>query len=106
MKLWVKALLADPDVDEMDLEEFGAYMRLLMRAWLRGGIPADPGRRRRILKVSATREASLWEVLESKWEPGPDGLLVNPRQERERAEALAKSEQARRAAEKRWGQAA
>ena len=89
MKLWVKELLADPVVQMLELDEFGAYMRLLSFAWLHGGIPSDARGRCRVLKVTPARERSLWAVIGEKWEPAEGGLLVNPRQERERADALA-----------------
>ena len=104
MKLWVKELLADPVVQMLDLEEFGAYMRLLSFAWLHGGIPADERGRCRVLKVTPARQRSLWAAIGEKWEPSGEGLLVNPRQERERTEALA-SHQRRVEAGRRGGAA-
>lgn len=102
MRLWVDDLLAD--LVEMGLtdEEFGVYMRLLLVAWKKGGIPADPKARARFVTASAPRLEALWPAFEHKWESDGNGSLVNPRQERERTEALAKSELARKAAEARW----
>ena len=89
MRLWVSDLLADDLVQELDVEEFGAYMRLLCISWKRGHIPADPKRRAKLLGVSSRREADIWELLGPKWESDGNGGLVNPRQERERLEAQA-----------------
>ncbi len=102
MRLWVPDLLADDLVQELDLEEFGAYMRLLCIAWRRGHIPADPKRRAKLLGISAARERAIWELLGSKWVANGNGGLVNRRQERERDWALNQSASASKAANARW----
>lgn len=107
MRLWVKVLLGDPDASDMTDEEFGIYMRLLLVAWKRGGIPEDMEQRARSVKASPKKLAKLWPALAEKWESNGEGLLVNPRQERERAEATKlaakRSAAASKAAQTRWG---
>jgi uncharacterized protein YdaU (DUF1376 family) len=101
MRLWVKDLLAD--VAEMGLtdEELGVYFRFLLVSWKKGSIPGDHAGRARLVTASPRKLAVLWPAIEGKWVPGGSGL-VNPRQERERADAKAKSKKAKEAAEKRW----
>lgn len=88
MRLWVRDFMADPDVQEMNVDELGAYFRLLLVAWEKGAVPADTKRQARLLKVSPRRLERLWEVIGPKWESDGNGGLVNPRQERERQAAL------------------
>lgn len=102
MRLWVDDLLSDPDVHEMDAAEFGLYMRALCIAWKKGGVAADPKRRARQLGVTPRRLERLW--MEGKWESDGNGLLFNPRQERERREAQEKHAK-RVAAGRKGGQA-
>lgn len=88
MRLWVNDLLSDPDVQEMSVEERGAYLWLLCVAWKKGSIPADPKRQARLLGVTPRRLERLWPAVGQKWESDGNGGLVNPRQEREREAAL------------------
>lgn len=102
MKLWVDAALAD--VQELGLtdEEFGAYWKLLLTAWGRGSIFADVSSNARFLSSSPARLKKLWPAFACKWHPDGNGGLVNLKMEEVRAEALGKSETARKAAEARW----
>ena len=62
-------------------EEFGAYMRLLIHQWDKGGIPNDPVRLNRII----TSLGSSWVTVGLKFSL-QDGLLKNSRMEEIRAE--------------------
>ena len=88
MKLWVGDLFGDPIVRAMDESEFGLYVLALCFAWQEGEIPADEVQRAKSLGVTRQRLRKLWPAIESKWESNGNGGLVNPRQERERGEAL------------------
>ena len=44
MPLWVYDIEADEDCSLMTLEEFGAFMRLLIRQWIEGSIPSEKKR--------------------------------------------------------------
>lgn len=102
MKLWVDDVLAD--IQELGLsdEEFGAYIKLLLIAWKKEHIHADVKANARYVSASPGRLKTLWGSFKQKWVSDGNGGLVNPRQEKERAEALGKSEKARLAANKRW----
>lgn len=103
MRLWVDDLMADLQELGLTDEEFGAYMRLLLVAWKRGKVSAEIGANARYTSAGPSRLAKLWPAFEEKWETDGNGGLVNPRQERERQEAIAKSAKAKAAAEARWG---
>jgi uncharacterized protein YdaU (DUF1376 family) len=108
MRLWVTDLLAAVSADGLTDEEFGIYMRLLLVAWEKDGIPTDPKERARLVSATPSRLAKLWPAIEDKWVSNGNGKLVNPRMEREREEAKklagTRSEAARKAAEARWSQ--
>lgn len=89
MRLWVGDLFADPAVRAMDEAEFGLYMLALCHAWQEGHLPAEEKKRAKALGVTASRMRRLWPALEGKWKANGNGGLVNPRQERERKDALA-----------------
>lgn len=107
MRLWVADLMADPPVQLMDNEEFGAYMRLLCHAWREGGIPAESGELCRLLHVTPATFRRLWKRLEPLWQSNGNGRLINRRQEREREEAKRLARKRSRAgaagARARWG---
>lgn len=90
MRLWVRDLLSDPAVHAMDEAEFGVYMLCLFYAWTEGGIPADPKARAKQLGITPRKLERIWPALQAKWISDGNGHLVNPRQEREREEAIAK----------------
>lgn len=103
MKLWVDDLLADLQELALSDEEFGAYMRLLLISWKRGSVPANPEARARFVTASAKRfKEELWPAFAEKWESDGNGGLTNPRQEKERKQALGTSASATKAAEARW----
>jgi len=80
--------LASSSVRRMTLAERGAYIDLLAYAWRDGGIPDDEAELARLLQVSPRvwrRMAPRILAEFSETADGADGLLANPRQERERA---------------------
>ncbi|MCP3916162.1 MAG: YdaU family protein [bacterium] len=105
--LWIDRLLAA--TDDWTPEEFGAYMRLLLKQGQRGFLPANPRRLARMTGLSLTEFEELWRsLLRAKFEEVPDDpdRLFNPRMDTERSYALDGSEgrsaKARKAARTRW----
>jgi uncharacterized protein YdaU (DUF1376 family) len=97
----------DLSVQEMDLAEQGAYLRLIWLCWSEGAIPDDAERIARILKVPET--AAFIEKSFGKLRAcfdSVDGTLVHGKIERIRAEfesfRKAKSEAGKKGAEARW----
>lgn len=74
------------------------YRELLDISWDAGGLPANPEELRGMVGVTPSEWARAWRYLESKFKPGPDGLLRNPRLERHRSEALELHERRHRSA--------
>lgn len=97
-------VLSDPRVLAMNISEFGLHMRCLLVAWAGEGIPADPAKLARMVGITAKQLEKAWPALQELWLDGPEGRLVNPRQERERQEASAKHER-RVAAGRKGGKA-
>lgn len=81
------------------------YHRLLNRSWMNDGIPADLNELARILHRPRKYVDRVWERLAGRWVPSPrdPNKLINPRQERERAYAITKSERATDAVRTRYG---
>ncbi len=101
-----KMFPADAETDKnfrlMDFAERGFYWSCLNLAWINGGLPSDPEDRARLLSTPREIADRLWVRVSRCFVADADGTLVNPRQERERAEAAVKSEQARQAANRKW----
>lgn len=91
--LYPKDIASDERCQLMDLDEFGAYMRLLCHAWIEGSIPSDPTRLARLLGVGGAKFAAVWPAVAPCWEASEvePGRLIQSRQERQRAEQLARS---------------
>lgn len=85
-QFYPKDWLSDVKVRMMTLEQRGCYIDLLSIAWIEGGIPADVGQLRRLLGISPKRFTAVWEALAPHWQSDGNGRLINPRQERGRAE--------------------
>jgi len=102
MKLWVDDMLNDIQEMGLDDEEFGAYMKLLLIAWKKEGIPADLKERSRFVSATPSRLKTLWRSFKHKWVTHGDEVLVNPRQELEREDAKSKSKSASKSANARW----
>lgn len=100
-QFYPKDFMGDMNVALMSLEERGAYITLMCFCWNEGELPADITRLSRLCGVSVDDMESLWEQVGPCFEE-KDGALVHPRLEREREKQQKRSNQARRAARKRW----
>ncbi len=78
-------------------EEFGAYVRLLIEQWDKGGLPNDY---QRIARVCTSLNAN-WHLLKDKF-PLVDGMLKNPVMEEVRKKRSKHSEKQASNAKKRW----
>lgn len=94
--LYTSDWLASASVLALSLELQGAYMRLLCHAWDDSGI-SDPAASPeamaglgRLLGVSTRKAKAIWRGIQHLWVPGESGRLVNPRQEKVRADRMAK----------------
>jgi len=74
-------------VQAMSWAEQGMYRHLLDLAWENGGIPSDLDEVRGILRLSPEEFTAAWKRVGRCFVPHPDdpSLLINDRQERERA---------------------
>jgi hypothetical protein len=84
--------LSDRRVRRLEPDARALYWDLLAMAWNEGGIPDDPDE----LALDAAqwgftrrRFDRAWEQVSKFWVHGPEGVLMNPRQEEERTHALA-----------------
>lgn len=94
---------ADPDVQAMSAEERGAYISLLCAQWEEEGLRRDPEWLAALCRVRSERWLFVWKRLSRKFVLGEDGLLRNPRLQREREAVEERSGKARGAARSRWG---
>lgn len=86
--------------------ELGFYMRCLNHAWINGGLPPDPALRARSLRVSQKYHDQKWAAVAKCFMLSEDAQrFLNPRQEKERSEALSKSIKATKAVLKRYEKA-
>lgn len=95
-------ILSSARVQELTLEEEGAYRRLLDFCWLNGSIPADPERCARLIgKGASTCIASAVQPL---FTPHPDDptKLIHDRLELEREKQEDNRNKKKAAAEARW----
>ena len=86
-RLFPREFLTDPRVERMTPEEFGVHCYLLMRAWIDGGIPADPNELARYAMLRGMRREKLerlWRAVSPCWELAANGRRINPQQEAER----------------------
>lgn len=89
----------DPHVLAMTLGEVGLYLLALNESWKRGSIPSNPKELAVLIRRPASEVKKSWlKVLPCWIENGMPGRLINPRQERERAIAAQRSENASRSA--------
>lgn len=78
-------------------EEFGAYMRLLIEQWDKGGLPKDSQRLARLI----TSMDVTWPMIKDKFEE-IDGMLKNKRMEEVREEKARHAKKQKENAEKRY----
>lgn len=95
---------ADAEMDRayaaMSFEERGLYLTCLNMAWVNRGLPADEEEIRRLVKASPEEFTRMWPRVSRCFEER-DGLLVNPRLEKEREYVNTMTERASAAAQAR-----
>jgi uncharacterized protein YdaU (DUF1376 family) len=89
--MYPKDFDSDDAVRAMEDCELGLYIRCLNHSWINDGLPADPEEIRRRFRDPPGEFARKWKRVELCFPVAPDGKRRNPRQERERAQAIAKS---------------
>jgi uncharacterized protein YdaU (DUF1376 family) len=105
-KLYPAETIADERFSGWTITERGAWLTLLLHAWVNGSIPSDEASLARILHVDATAMRSLWVAIGDRFaalDHLPDGRLSSPRLEQERDEARAKVAAGKKGAKSRWG---
>jgi len=87
---------------DMSCAEVGAYLRLLLFQWERGGIPDDPRVIRRVISSTPSSATTLWRSLKARFNYNEkDQCWKNARLERVRAEQTEFAALGRRGGEKR-----
>jgi hypothetical protein len=96
--------LGNETVAGMNLQETGAYLRLLLSEWNNGSISADLNVLARFLKVSSAEMEILWAGIGSCFTEKPDepGRLICEFMETVRDEVRKRLENGHNAAVKRW----
>lgn len=101
--------LSDGHQMVMELDEVGAYIRLMCVCWKEGSIPKDLGTLARLVRANGAEEMKrIWPALEPCFEEHPDDpdAWVHPRIEKERAKQQARRKKqsagGRKGAKKRW----
>lgn len=79
----------DQHVQQMSLEQEGAYLRLRDHAWLHGNIPLDLGGRAKVCRVPASKMARLWPGIAPCFTDLGGGLLAHPGLEEQRERLMA-----------------
>ena len=94
MPLYVYHFIADRNVQAMELDEIGAYFRLILTQWVNGSVPADRRELARLLHCDGETMERIWVALAPCYEVHPDlpGELIQGRVEAERAKALTRIE--------------
>lgn len=90
-KMYPKDFDADEAVRLMSLAELGLFLCCLNTAWANDGLPSDPDSIRVVAtRVSLAEFRKLWPKIEPAFPVSKDGRRRNPRQEKERGEAMTK----------------
>jgi uncharacterized protein YdaU (DUF1376 family) len=71
----------DMDTATWEIEEIGAYMRLLNYEWINGGLPDNTYKLSKIVRISERKFKKTWENLREKFHLNGNGLLINSRME-------------------------
>ena len=102
MPLWVYDIESDEACALMTHEQFGVYIRLLIRQWIEGSIPADPQRLAMLIREPSERFSERFSDVLAKFDQHPEkpGRLINGRLHTERAKAVDKVEKNRIAGRK------
>jgi uncharacterized protein YdaU (DUF1376 family) len=108
MKIFPRETLSDANFAGWSLEERGAWLTLVLHAWVEGSLPSDETSLARLLHVDHGTMRGLWSALGSRFIPHPDkpGRITSPRLEKEREAAMALAEKrgtaGRAGATSRW----
>lgn len=92
MPLWVFDIDTDRSCRAMPDQEFGRYMRLLIRQWIEGSVPAGAVDAARDAMLDPGAEDSLQSLLDRKFSEKDGGFRRNKRCAEERESAIAKCE--------------
>lgn len=87
---WMPVYISDLfiDTDHLSIEEFGAYLRLLLQMWARGGVlPNDPERLARLARIDRATFDRVWPVVGKFFHATPEGELTQKRLAHELARA-------------------
>ncbi|PZQ49738.1 MAG: hypothetical protein DI556_09715 [Rhodovulum sulfidophilum] len=102
LPLFVREYLVD--TVDLSLEQSGAYLHLLMHAWVKGGsLPDDERKLASMARVSVKKWRGIWPAISHYWR-AEDGVLTNKRLSQELQYVTEVSEK-RRAAGARGGRA-
>lgn len=97
-------ILADGNVAQLNLEEFGAYMKVKLYAWGDGLIPDSIERLARRCRVTVEEMEKIWPAVRDCFDPAPGypGYLVDPMLEGEREKNRVRREHLLKANASRW----
>lgn len=90
MPLWVYDIDTDRDCRKMPDAEFGRYMRLLIRQWIEGSVPATPAECVRDAVLDPGSEGDIQSLLDRKFSLKSGTERRNPKCAEERDIAVAK----------------
>lgn len=103
--LYVLDIQADEHVDAMSAEEFGAYMRIIIRAWHQepvGTVPNDDATLAKWSRLTLARWKKVRPAVEKAFVVGSDGRLHQKRMKKEFSKFKKRSDAARQSANERW----
>lgn len=94
--------MADGNQILMELDEVGAYIRLICVCWTEGHIPYDMRKLAKLARCTVAKMEKIWPALEECFEDDPAfrGYLVHPRLEKERNKQASFREKAKQAGKK------
>ena len=94
--------MSDGNQMVMELNEVGAYTRLMCVCWIEGNIPTDIRKLAKLAGTNPREMRSIWPAIAPCFETDPvfAGFLVHPRLERERVKQASFREKARQAGKK------
>ena len=101
-KFYPADFMGSGKVQIMHPAEKGIYISLLCYEWQEGPLPDDSARLGRIAGASPREMKEAWPSVRACFSIDENGCLYHPRLEREREDAMSKSESAKRSASKRW----
>lgn len=104
-KFYPAETIADERFAGWTLEERGAWLTLLLHAWVNGSIPSDEDSLSRLLHIDATAMRSLWRAIGDRFgatKNMPKNRVSSLRLELERSEAIARARAGKTGAKHRW----